>query len=422
MGMWKNKGFWKYAGISVVILFIAMILVSFFTWQQCRSYEKQIRTSVGSLLGAVGEQYPDIREEELIAVLNQEETDSRGEKLLEQYGIPGEVSVIAALEPRKQKIVLAAGLGVLAAGGVLLAVFFLFLRGRERRLAELTEYMGRVSRHDYSLALSENSEDELSHLQNELYKITVMLKEAAERDRQQREALQQSVSDISHQLKTPLTSVQILLDNLLEDGEMEASVRFRFLEEISRQTEGVNWLIGALLKLSRLDADVVEFAHERIRIADMMEEICQKLAVLAEVKEVTLLVQGKKNAFIWGDYQWNTEALMNIVKNAIEHSKNGTAVTITISENEVYTEIAVKDCGEGIAPEEVKHIFERFYRAGNAAKDSVGIGLAMAKTIIEKQSGYIMVDSKEGEGTIFTVKYLKIYLKESPKSHFPSLK
>lgn len=422
MGMWKNKGFWKYAGISVGILFIAMILVSFFTWQQCRSYEKQIRTSVGSLLGAVREQYPDIREEELIAVLNQEETDSRGEKLLEQYGIPGEVSVIAALEPRKQKIVLAAGLGVLAAGGVLLAVFFLFLRGRERRLAELTEYMGRVSRHDYSLALSENSEDELSHLQNELYKITVMLKEAAERDRQQREALQQSVSDISHQLKTPLTSVQILLDNLLEDGEMEASVRFRFLEEISRQTEGVNWLIGALLKLSRLDADVVEFAHERIRIADMMEEICQKLAVLAEVKEVTLLVQGKKNAFIWGDYQWNTEALMNIVKNAIEHSKNGTAVTITISENEVYTEIAVKDCGEGIAPEEVKHIFERFYRAGNAAKDSVGIGLAMAKTIIEKQSGYIMVDSKEGEGTIFTVKYLKIYLKESPKSHFPSLK
>lgn len=422
MGIWKNKGFWKYAGLSAVILFIAMVLVSLFTWQQCRSYEKQMRTSVGSLLGTIKEQYPDIREEELIAVLNQKETDSHGEKLLEQYGITGEVSVIAALEQKKREIVLAAGLGVLAAGGVLLMLFFLFLRGRERRLAELTEYMGRVSRHDYSLALNENSEDGLSHLQNELYKITVMLKEAAERDRHQREAVQESVSDISHQLKTPMTSVQILLDNLLEDKEMEASVRFRFLEEISRQIEGVNWLIGALLKLSRLDADVVEFAHERIRITDMMEEICQKLAVLAEVKEVTLLVQGKKNAFIWGDYQWNTEALMNIVKNAIEHSKSGTAVTISIAENDVYTEITVRDCGEGIAPEDAKHIFERFYRAGNAAKDSVGIGLAMAKAIIEKQGGYIMVDSKEGEGTTFTMRYMKLFFKESPKSHFPSLK
>lgn len=422
MGMLKNKGFRMYAGISAVIIFIAMVLASLFTWQQCRSYEKQIRISIGSLLGVIKEQYPNIREEELIAVLNQKKIDARGEKLLEQYGITEEVSVIAALEQEKRNIVLAAGLSVLAAGGILLVAFFLFLKERERRLAELTEYMGRVSRHDYSLALSENSEDELSHLKNELYKITVMLKEAAERDRIQREAVQESVSDISHQLKTPLTSVQILLDNLLEDGEMEASVRLHFLEEISRQIEGINWLIGALLKLSRLHADVVEFSHERIRVTDMMEEICRKLAVLAEVKEVTLLIQGKKNAFIWGDYQWNTEALMNIIKNAIEHSKSRTAVTISIAENEVYTEITVKDCGEGIAPEDLKHIFERFYRAGNAAKDSVGIGLAMAKAIIEKQGGYIMVDSKEGEGTVFIIKYMKLFFEESPKSHFPSLK
>lgn len=112
---------------------------------------------------------------------------------------------------------------------------------------------------------------------------------------------------------------------------------------------------------------------------------------------------------------------MNIVKNAVEHSRNGTAVTISISENDVYTEIKVRDCGEGIAGEDVKHIFERFYRARNAAGDSVGIGLALAKTIIGKQGGYIMVDSKEGEGTTFTVKYMKLFLKESPKSHSLSL-
>lgn len=293
--------------------------------------------------------------------------DADGEKLLAQYGITQKVAVIAALEREEQRMVFVALGGVLLAGGCLLAIFFLFLRSREKRLSELTEYMRRVSRRDYSLALTENSEDELSHLQNELYKITVMLKETSEREKAQREAIQESVSDISHQLKTPLTSVQILLDNLLEDAGMEESVRARFLEEISRQTEGISFLIGALLKLSRLDADVVEFAHERIRVADMLGEICRKLTVLAEVKEVTLLVQGKKDAFIWGDYQWNMEALMNIVKNAVEHSRNGTAVTISISENDVYTEIKVRDCGEGIAGEDVKHIFERFYRARNAA-------------------------------------------------------
>lgn len=421
MGRVKRKGFWRWAGISAVLLVIAMTLTAYFTWRQCRSYERQVRASIGSLLGSVARQYPDIREEELISVLNQEEVDADGEKLLAQYGITQKVAVIAALEREEQRMVFVALGGVLLAGGCLLAIFFLFLRSREKRLSELTEYMRRVSRRDYSLALTENSEDELSHLQNELYKITVMLKETSEREKAQREAIQESVSDISHQLKTPLTSVQILLDNLLEDAGMEESVRARFLEEISRQTEGISFLIGALLKLSRLDADVVEFAHERIRVADMLGEICRKLTVLAEVKEVTLLVQGKKDAFIWGDYQWNMEALMNIVKNAVEHSRNGTAVTISISENDVYTEIKVRDCGEGIAGEDVKHIFERFYRARNAAGDSVGIGLALAKTIIGKQGGYIMVDSKEGEGTTFTVKYMKLFLKESPKSHSLSL-
>ena len=420
MGSRKKKGFWGWVRMCVLITIAAALLAAFFAWLQCRSYEKQMRSSIGSLLAEVVKQYPDIREEELIAVLNRETAGSDGEKLLNQYGITKEVAVIAAMEREKRKTSFAAGLGALAAGALLLLAFYLYIRERERRLSELTGYMRKLSRRDYNLALIENSEDELSHLQNELYKVTVMLKEAAERDRLQRQAVQESVSDISHQLKTPLTSVQILLDNLMEDGEMEEQMRFRFLKEISRQMEGVNWLIGALLKLSRLEADVVEFAHERILVADMMEIICQKLAVLAEVKEVELILRGKTKVFIWGDLQWNTEALLNIVKNAIEHSRSHTAVTITVAENDVYTEVVISDCGEGIAPEEIKHIFDRFYRAGNAAKDSVGIGLAMAKAIIEKQGGYIMADSKEGEGTTFTIKYMK-YFTESPKSHFPSL-
>ncbi len=408
MKIWKKKGIGKYILSSIVVMIVTMLLVSVVSYYQYRDYEKKTRLVIVNLIGTMEQQMPQLPEEEWIALLNTTQMNEQGNQLLEQYGITEDMSVIAAMENEKIRGIVLIGVSTGASGILLLLLFFCYIRKRDQRISELTTYMKQVAKREYHLALTENTEDELSHLQNELYKITVMLKESSEHERRQREAVTESVSDISHQLKTPMTSIQILLDNLLEDKDMEEPVRLRFLEEIARQMEGMRWLIGALLKLSRLDADVVDFKHEKICVGDMIEEIRQKLEVLAEVREVQLMMDGNVQAVIMGDYQWNCEALMNIMKNAIEHSRPQGVVTIAVEENDVYTKITVADEGEGIAGEDLKHIFDRFYRASNASKDSVGIGLAMAKSIIEKQEGYISVESKEGEGTVFTIKYMKI--------------
>ena len=407
--------------IGILILAVSMSVAALAGRRAFVDYEKEVRSGITALLGAVKEQYPDVREEELISILNGNSKQAQGEKVLRQYGITDDIMVFAVAERSERQILVTVSGCVAAAGLLLMLLFFLFWRRREKRLEKLTEYIRRVQRRDYSLALSENSEDELSHLQNELYKLTVMLKEGMEREKRQREAVSDAVSDISHQIKTPMTSMQIMTDNLLESRDMPQELRVRFLREIARQIEGVNWLVQTLLRLSRLDADVVEFERDRICAADLAEAVCERLAVFAEVREVSLAVTGDTGAYIFADESWSEEALANIVKNAIEHSRAGQTVTIHIEENDVYTKIEVKDTGEGIAPEDIRHIFDRFYRAKNASPDSVGIGLAMAKTIVEKQGGYIMADSKEGKGTVFTIKYMKLFFKESPESHLLSL-
>ena len=234
-----------------------------------------------------------------------------------------------------------------------------------------------------------------------------MLKEAARLSAGQKKALADSVSDISHQLKTPLTSVMVLLDNLSESEHMEEETRRRFLSEITSQLTNVNWLVATLLKLSRLDAGVIEFQQQMINLDDLIEQVLDKLAIMAEWKQITLVKEGTEGAVLTGDEHWIGEALMNLVKNAVEHSPVQTAVRIRVEDNTVYTAISVIDSGEGIDEEEQKHIFERFYRSKSAKKDSVGIGLSLCKEIVERQNGYITLSSDRETGTEFLIKFLK---------------
>lgn len=409
-------------GIWAGVILLGCILVSFGVSRRVfRSYESEVRDKVAAILGTVKEQYPDIREEELIQILNADGNKAAGEQLLLEYGITKQVMLFASDAGYEKHFGTTVIISVAVCGICLIALFLGFYQKREQRLKELTEYIRHVQRGDYSLALSDNSEDELSLLQNELYKLTVMLREGLEREKHQREAVLEAVSDISHQLKTPMTSMQIMTDNLMEAENMPGEVRMRFLREISKQIEGISWLVQALLRLSRLDADVVEFASEKICAAELAEGVCDRLAVLAEVKGVSLQVIGSKEAEFYGDEGWCAEALTNLVKNAVEHSYEGGTVAVCIQENDIYIKMEVKDTGEGISPEDCRHIFDRFYKAKNASPGSVGIGLAMAKAIVEKQGGYITVDSKEGEGTTVTIKYMKLFYGKSPESHLLSV-
>ena len=187
---------------------------------------------------------------------------------------------------------------------------------------------------------------------------------------------------------------------------MEERTRRRFLAEITRQLENINWLVAALLKLSRLDAGVVEFERQQVDVDALLFSVTEKLKPSAERRHVRIKREGEKKAVVSGDFGWLAEAVTNIVKNAIEHSYADSEVVITVKTNAVYTAIFVRDFGEGIGEEERRHIFERFYRSGYANEDSVGIGLSLAKEIIERQQGYLTVEAKE-QGALFEIKFLK---------------
>ncbi|MCM1497782.1 MAG: HAMP domain-containing histidine kinase [Clostridium sp.] len=406
--MWnKNKAFRKYIIIMLAVMVVIMAAFNIYIQNTFQKMAENYYGVIAVLLEQVREQYPDFKEEEWIQVLNQETLPKAEMQNLEQYGIVPEDMPILSQSRYQMRILIGGNLLILLLCGGILMLILAYQRQRDRQIAQLVSYIRQIEQGIYALDLEENEEDELSDLKNELYKITVMLKEAARLSAGQKKALADSVSDISHQLKTPLTSVMVLLDNLSESEHMEEETRRRFLSEITSQLTNVNWLVATLLKLSRLDAGVVEFQNQCIDLDALIEQVLDKLAIMAEWKQITLVKEGAEGVALTGDEHWIGEALTNLVKNAIEHSPAQTSVRIRIEDNTVYTAVSVVDAGEGIEEEEQKHIFERFYRSKSAKKDSVGIGLSLCKEIIERQNGYITVSSNRETGTEFLIKFLK---------------
>ena len=268
---------------------------------------------------------------------------------------------------------------------------------------EIARRIERISLGDYSLQIDENSEDELSLLDNQIYRTAVKFREQAENSRKDKEELQKSLSDISHQLKTPLTSVIVMVENILDDDNMPLEIRREFLTDIKRNTSSISFLVQSLLTLSKLDAEAIRFKYARVRVADIIGECIKNTAVMAEICNVSI-ESDCKGCIIDCDKKWLCEAVTNIIKNSSEHSQNG-KIKITADENKLYTKISIKDNGSGIAKEDLPHIFERFYKGRNSSDDSVGIGLALARSIIEKQGGYISVSSKLNKGSEFVIKF-----------------
>ena len=187
---------------------------------------------------------------------------------------------------------------------------------------------------------------------------------------------------------------------------MDENTKQAFIYEISRQIEWINWLIISLLKLSKLDSGTVEFTTKEIDVGNLINDVIKKLSIPIEIKNQNIIVNDNAAKFT-GDYNWQLEAITNIVKNAIEHTPENKNIYINYEENNIYTKITIRDEGNGIDSNDIKHIFERFYKCKNSSENSVGIGLALSKAIIEKDNGYITCFSKVNEGTVFEIKYMK---------------
>lgn len=403
----KNIQGIKYICFIITVSLIFSILLFKTISNQNKQNTEIINAKINQILGQVKENYPNIDEEKIIKILNENTRSKEGTNFLQQYGITENDTAIIELEKKQETNLLINITIIISSYIIFIIIFIIYLKFRQRKIDKLDTYIQRVSRKDYSIDIEGYSEDELSCLKDSLYKITVLLKEDSENKTKQNESILTSVSDISHQLKTPLTSIQILLDNINENPNMDDATKRKFLLEISKQIKGMNFLILALLKLSRLDAGAVEFTNEKINLNNLIDDVLSNLDILIDLKQLKIEKNIKSNPYIIGDYSWNKEAILNILKNAIEHTDSGKNVTITLDENNVYSYIKIKDEGEGIPENELKHIFDRFYKTQSSKENSIGIGLALAKSIVEKQNGYIQVESKLNEGTTFIIKYLK---------------
>ena len=393
--------------IPILILTIIMIATNIlFTVNELKNNQRITSNVIAGIIGNIEKNYPNVSEEEIISILNSENEEIEdGKNTLIKYGINIE-NQNAIGQITNNKLLIINILSIIILVFAILVILYIYSRSESKKIKEIEKYIEAINNKNYTLKISENSEDEFSNLSNELYKTTVMLKEQASNSQKSQKTLQTNIEDISHQLKTPLTSISIMLDNIIDNPDMEIETRQKFLHEINRQIEWFNWLVIALLKLSKIDSGTAVFTKKEINVEKIINHVIQNLAIPLEIKQQKIIVNGNSSKFI-GDYNWQLEALTNIVKNCIEHTPNHKNIYIEFEENNFYTKITIRDEGVGIAKEDIKHIFERFYKGKNSSENSIGIGLALSKSIIERDNGYIICTSKEGEGTTFEIKYMK---------------
>lgn len=397
----KNAQKFVCAGLAVTIVFCVISAV--FTFIGLENIRKTSNDTINQLVNILLEKYPDVSEKEVAEILNNKTEYTDNSEFLNKYGIYPEKDWVSYNNQGSYKYVILS-VSVCIAFGLAFAVLFLgYLKIQKEQTMDIAKRIERINLGDYSLQIDRNSEDELSLLDNQIYRTAVKFREQAENSNKDKENLQKSLSDISHQLKTPLTSIIVMVDNILDDDDMPLEIRREFLNDIKHNTNTISFLVQSLLKLSKLDAEAVKFRYEQVEVKSIVDECIKNTAVMAEILGVRL--ETDCNDIILNcDRKWLCEAVTNIIKNCIEHSQNGN-IKITAEQNKLYTKISIKDNGSGITKEDLPHIFERFYKGKNSSDDSVGIGLSLAKTIIEKQGGYISVSSELNKGSEFVIKF-----------------
>lgn len=274
-------------------------------------------------------------------------------------------------------------------------------------IKDMTEYVYNSSEGKKFEMKNKNQEGQIGLIKTELLKMTNILKEKVELLSKEKIFLNDTISDISHQLKTPMTSLIILNDLMYDDLPEESKIEF--LEKIKSQLNRMEWLIKSMLKLSKVEAKVINFKSEKVNVKKLIKMSIQPSLIPIELKNIDVSINGDSEAMFLGDMNWSIEALVNIIKNCVEHTFSSGSLDISYEENSLYTEIVIKDSGEGIDKKDLPHIFKRFYKGKSSSKeDSVGIGLAMAKSIIEGQNGDIYVKSEKNKGTQFNIIFHKI--------------
>ena len=395
---------------SIIISLITTIIFSVFlaisNIYEYKEYTQNFNKRIASIIELIQSKYPEISTDEIVKIVNSKKIPQND--LLKKYGIDLEKNSIVLDNNKTNNKFIKIEISIIFIGLIiLLLIFVIYERHQGKEIYEITKYLEAINNKNYTLKIDENSEEELSILKNELYKVTVMLRENASNSLKDKINLKTALEDISHQLKTPLTSILIILDNLIDNPEMDYQTRMEFLHDLKRESTRIQSLIQSILKLSKFDSNTVQFIKQDIYLKQIVDEAIKNTGSLADLKNIKIKVDGNKEIKLNCDLLWQTEALTNILKNCIEHSNENTQIDIKYNNNSVYSYITITDYGEGISREDIPHIFERFYRGKNSANESIGIGLSLSKTIIESNNGIISVESNSDK-TTFMIKYFKL--------------
>ena len=392
----------KHFIIVWIVVVITFFIISFVDYN---SYVRITNNFTNNIISEVVKNYPDVTEEEIIEIINS--SDNEASDILASFGIDiNSMGVLKSINDNFYRNLIINSIVLLVISIVIFLLIFFYDKKEKRELDKIIDYLKELNRGNYDLKIDLNSEGILSILKNEIYTTTVMLREMASREYLDKITLKENLANISHQLKTPLTSISILVDNLC-DEEVDKKTELEFLNDIKRQVDNINYLVIVLLKLSRFDANVITFKKDDINVKKLILECMKNLDVIREVKNINIHVSGANDVEFIGDYKWESEAISNIIKNAIEHTLNDKNIYISFKDKSLYTEIIIEDEGLGMSEKEKNRIFERFYKGSSTNSNNFGIGLSLAKEIITKDNGKIIVKSEVNKGTKFIIRYYK---------------
>lgn len=296
----------------------------------------------------------------------------------------------------------AAGVLILLMGVAAIAIHLLTERYRYRRLQKLSTDLDKLLVSGIPLPIREYNEGELSILANQIQKLTLRLTESAEVMKKEKTFLADSLADISHQLRTPLTSMN-LTNSMLRDPSLTEEKRMELTGEMRNLLARTDWLVETLLKLSKLDAGTVKLTRQNVPVRQLIHRSSEPLAIAMELRSQSLNISCG-DEILPCDPVWTAEALGNILKNCVEHTPQKGSVSIAVTQNPLFTQIEITDTGCGFDPGDIPHLFERFYKGSNASPNSYGIGLALARRVITDQNGTIQAMNREN-GARFVIKF-----------------
>lgn len=392
---------------KTIILIIVIILIYVFSFNMVYLYQENIYKEkynmfVNNIISVIKEKYPDISNKNIIDILN----NKTNLNYLNEYGIDVDDEFALISMHKENKKILIINNVILGSFILVLSIILIINKNYENnKLEEIIHLIEEINKKNYNLNIKGTDETMISKLKNEMYKTVVMLKNDADNSLKDKIIIKTYLEDISHQLKTPLTVINISLDNLIDNPNMDEKNRNEFISKISKEVTNINNLIQNLLKLSKFDVNVINFVNKSVSIKEFINKSIDKISLIADLKNINIKVNILNDFNLNIDLNWQIEALSNIVKNAIEHSNENDIVYINCNDNKIYSKIEIINNGI-INDKDLNKIFDRFYTNKKGYSESVGIGLSLAKNIIEKNNGKIDVYSKDGK-TIFTIKYYK---------------